>query len=281
MSIGKTHERAVVHPEAKVGKNVTIGPYAVIDSPDVVLADNVTIKPHAYITGHTTIGENTTIWPFASIGAQTQDLKYQGEITYVKIGKNCSIRESVTINSSCGEGSVVEIGDQCLIMAYCHIAHNCLVGNRVVMSNGATLAGHVTIGDFAILGGLSAFHQHSRIGAYSMVGGGSMVGQDLPPFCIGQGYPLLVAGLNLVGLKRNHFSLQDRKVLAEVFRITFQSDLSWLEAKEKILDLSTESPHVATWVRFCESSDRGLAKYRHKERALSPSESFVGAAYQG
>src|SRR5690606_37728245 len=156
------HPQAVIEPGAKIGNNVTVEPFAVVKK-TVTLEDDVVIKSHAYIDGYTTIGEGTVIWPGASIGTKTQDLKYRGEKTFVVIGKRCEIREFVTINSSSQENSTVRIGDHCLIMAYCHIAHHCELGNRVIMSNCAMLAGHVTIEDCAIIGGMTPVHQFSRI----------------------------------------------------------------------------------------------------------------------
>jgi UDP-N-acetylglucosamine acyltransferase len=260
----KIHPTAIVHPSAKIGKNVTIEAYVVINSPYIIIGDDVIIKSHVYLDGHLRIGKGTTIWPFASIGTQTQDLKYKGEVTYVEIGENCQIREYVTINSSCGEGTKVIVGDQCLIMAYCHVAHNCEIGNGVIMSNGATLAGHVTVGDHAILGGVCAVHQFTRIGAYAMVGGGSMVGQDLPPFCIGTGFPLRVVGLNLVGLKRHKFSLELRKQLIKAYRVTYQSGLAWELAKEQIQEEFDLNESLLTWIEFCDKTIRGLSPLRKK-----------------
>lgn len=248
---------AMIAPGAKIGKNVVIEPYVIIKE-NVVLEDNVTIKAHAYIDGHTTIGQGTTIYPCAVIGTKTQDLKYQGEITYVKIGKNCDIREFVTINSSCGEGSTVEVGDNCLIMAYCHIAHQCRVGNNVIMSNNATLAGHVTIDDFAIIGGLTAIHQFCRVGAHAMVGGMSRINYDIPPYTVGGGIPYKFGGINIVGLKRRNFPMETRQALSKAFKLLYRSSLSLPEALEK---MKTELPQVAeilAMTEFCNLSKRGL-----------------------
>ncbi len=271
----KIHKTAIVHPEAKIGMNVVIEAYAVLNSPNIILGDNVVIKSHAYLDGHVRIGSGTTIWPFASVGSQTQDLKYKGEVTYVEIGENCQIREYVTVNSSCGEGTKVIIGNQCLIMAYCHVAHNCVIGNGVIMSNGATLAGHVTIGNHAILGGVCAVHQYTRIGDYAMVGGGSMVGQDLPPFCIGSGFPLKVVGLNVVGLKRHKFSLELRKQLIRAYRLTYQAGYSWDQIREQILEELGTSESLNTWVHFCDQTVRGLSPLRRKKEMKAENLDFA------
>lgn len=251
------HPLAVVEKGAKIGLNVTVEAYAVVKS-TVTLEDNVIIKSFAYIDGYTTIGEGTVIWPSASIGTKPQDLKFRGEKTYVVIGKRCEIREFVTINSSCQEGSVVKIGDDCLLMAYCHVAHNCEVGNRVIMANNAMLAGHVIVEDYAIIGGMTPVHQFSRIGRNSMVGGFSRITHDVPPFTIGAGVPYKIGGLNLVGLKRNGFSFQERKALHQAFKITYRSGLGILEALDLVEKEVPMNPYVEHWISFCRSSKRGL-----------------------
>ena len=255
------HPAAIIEDGAKIGNDVTIEPYAVIKAA-VTLEDNVVIKSHAYIDGHTTIGEGTVVWPSASIGTKTQDLKFRGEKTFVVIGKNCEIREFTTINSSCEENSVVKIGDNCLIMAYCHVAHHCEVGNRVIMANNASLAGHVIVEDNAVIGGFTPVHQFARIGGYSMVGGFSRITHDVPPYSIGAGSPYKVGGLNLVGLKRNGFSLEERKRLTQAFRLTYRSGMSLEEALQKIEEEVGESPHVKHWVEFCRTSKRGLIGFQ-------------------
>ncbi|MBS0634577.1 MAG: acyl-ACP--UDP-N-acetylglucosamine O-acyltransferase [Verrucomicrobia bacterium] len=251
------HPTAIVDKNAIIGKNVEIGPYAII-GPNVRLDDNVVIKAHALLDGHTTVGEGSIIWPYAVIGTKTQDLKFKGEITYVQIGKHTEIREFVTVNASCGEGTIVKVGDRCLIMAYCHVAHNCEIGNRVIMSNNATLAGHVTVDDFAVIGGLSAVHQFSRIGRYAMVGGMSRVTHDVPPFTIGAGSPYHLGGLNLVGLRRNNVPLETRKLLTQAFRTVYRSGLRLQEALELIESQIEQIPEIKHWVEFCRTSKRGL-----------------------
>jgi UDP-N-acetylglucosamine acyltransferase len=251
------HPQAIVEPGAKVGKNVTVEPFAVVKK-TVTLEDNVVIKSHAYIDGNTTIGEGTVIWPGASIGTKTQDLKFRGETTYVVIGKRCEIREFVTINSSCQENSTVRIGDECLIMAYCHVAHNCEIGNRVVMSNSAMLAGHVIVEDCAIIGGMTPVHQFSRIGCYSMVGGFSRVPRDVPPFTVGGGFPYKFGGINIIGLKRHKFPLEVRVALSKAFKITYRSGLHLEEAINQIQKEIEPHKEVLHWIDFCKSSKRGL-----------------------
>lgn len=251
------HPQAIVEPGAKVGKNVTIEPFAVVKK-NVTLEDNVVIKSHAYIDGNTTIGDGTVIWPSASIGTKTQDLKFRGETTYVIIGKRCEIREFVTINSSCQENSTVRIGDECLIMAYCHVAHNCEIGNRVVMSNSAMLAGHVIVEDNAIIGGMTPVHQFSRIGCYAMVGGFSRVPRDVPPYTVGGGIPYKFGGVNIIGLKRNKFPLEVRIALSKAFKITYRCGLHLEEAISQIEKQIDPHKEVLHWIEFCKTSKRGL-----------------------
>ncbi len=255
------HPQAIVEKGAKLGKNVVIEPFAVVKA-NVTLEDNVTIKSHAYIDGFTTIGAGSTIWPGASIGTKTQDLKFRGEKTYVIIGKNCEIREFATINSSCQENSAVRIGDNCLIMAYCHIAHNCVLGNHVIMANSAMLAGHVTIDDYAIIGGMTPIHQFSRIGCYAMVGGFSRVSRDVPPYTIGGGSPYRLGGLNIIGLKRHKFAFDVRKALSKAFKITYRSGLKLDEALKTIEGEIETIPEIAHWIQFCRTSKRGLIGFQ-------------------
>ena len=257
MSKSNIHPAAIVEPGAQIGEHVTVEAYAVVKS-NVTLENHVVIKSHAYIDGNTTIGEGTTIYPSACIGTKTQDLKFRGEKTYVKIGKHCEIREFVTINSSCEEGSVVSIGDNCLIMAYCHVAHNCVVGNRVIMGNNAMLAGHIIVEDNAIISGLTGVHQFVRIGKNAMIGGMSRVTHDIPPYTIGAGIPFKFGGLNIIGLKRHGFPLKVRLELGKAFKLLYRSKLNFNEAlmrTEQELDLLPEVKH---WLQFCRESKRGL-----------------------
>lgn len=273
MAQSNIHPSAIIEPGARLGKNVTVEAYAIIKG-TVTLEDDVVIKSHAYIDGYTTIGEGTTVWPSASIGTKTQDLKFKGEKTYVVIGKHCEIREFVTINASCHEGTYVKIGDHCLIMAYCHVAHNCEIGNRVIMANNAMLAGHVKVDDFAVIGGMTPIHQFSRVGRYAMVGGFSRITHDIPPFTIGAGAPYKLGGLNLVGLKRHGFSLEVRRSLAKAFKITYRSGVSLAEALNLIENEVEMNSHVQHWLDFCRASKRGLIGFQGLLGQALPSEDF-------
>lgn len=253
----KIHPTAIIEEGAKLGENVTVEAYAIIKK-DVILEDNVTIKSHAYIDGNTRIGSGSVIWPSASIGTKTQDLKYKGEKTYVSIGKNCEIREFATINSSTFEGTSVTVGDNCLIMTGCHIAHNCEVGNHVIMSNNSILAGHVTVGDYAIIGGMTPVHQFTRIGTHAMVGGMSRITNDIPPYTVGGGIPFHLGGINRIGLKRRQFPFEVRKALSRAFLLVYRSLLPLNEALDRIekeVELFAEVQH---FIHFCRTSKRGL-----------------------
>ncbi len=260
----KIHPTAIVHPKVKIHKSVRIGAYSVLNSPNITLDEGVEIKNHAVIEGHVHIKKNTTICSFVSIGGAPQNIYYAGEESFIEIGENCHIREYVSINSSCGEGEKLVIGNKCYIMTYCHIAHNCILGNNVVMANNATLGGHVIVGDHANLGGLCAIHQKCRIGNHAMVGGGAMVGTDVPPFCLGSGYPIKLSGLNWIGLKRNGISREIRKGLIRTYRLTLLSGLSWKLAREEIIKTVEMNPLVQKWIDFCDESKRGLTPARDK-----------------
>lgn len=251
------HPTAIVDKAAVIHDGVTIHPYAVI-GPNVTLEAGVTIHSHVVVDGYTTIGAGSTIYPGAVIGMQTQDKKFKGEKTYVIIGKNTDIRECVTINASCGEGTRVHVGDNCLIMAYCHVAHNCELGNNIIMSNNTMLAGHVIVEDFAVLSGLVGVHQFCRIGKHAMVGGMSRITHDVPPYTIGAGSPYKLGGLNLVGLKRRGFSLETRKSLSHAFRLLYRSDLTVQEAVAAIESEVIVCEETAHFLNFCKTSQRGL-----------------------
>lgn len=251
------HPLAHVSNQAQIHASAIVEAFAVVKS-GVVLRPEVVVKSHAYLEGQTLVGRGSVIWPGACIGAAPQDLKYRGAKTDLHIGEYCQIREFVTINSATSEGESVRIGDHCLIMAYCHIAHNCEVGDRVVMSNGATLAGHVQVGDFTVIGGMTAVHQFARIGTGAMVGGMSRVPQDIPPFTIGAGSPYRMGGLNLVGLQRRNIALTTRRALARAFQLTYRAQLPLSKALMFIEQQCESLPEIEQWLEFCRHSKRGL-----------------------
>ncbi len=253
------HETAVVSKESEVGTGVQIGPYAVI-GPGVTIGDGTRIMSHVVIDGNTRIGRECVLFPFSSIGLQTQDLKYKGKKTYVEIGDNTTLREYVTVNSGTNEGEITKVGSDCHIMAYCHIAHACNVGNNVIMSNCATLAGDVIVEDGAIIGGLSGVHQFTRIGSLCFIGGMTKITQDCPPFMMVDGNPAAVKGINSVGMKRNNVSESAQKSLKEAYKILYRQKLSTRQALDKIRAEVAGCNELERLTAFIESSERGIVK---------------------
>ncbi len=254
------HSTAIISPDAQLEEGVEIGPYAIIGS-DVKIGKNTVIGPHTFIDDYTHIGEGNRIFQFCSIGAPPQDLKFGGEKTRVVIGNNNTIREFVTIHrSTTADIGVTQIGDNNMIMAYCHVAHNCKLGNYIVMANAATLAGHIHVEDFAIVGGLTAIHQFSRIGAHSIIGGASAVPKDIPPYMMASGNRVKLYGLNLIGLKRRKFSGNTIKALKEAYRIIFRSDILLETALKKVEAEVEDCPEVRHLINFIRESKRGVCR---------------------
>ncbi|HPQ43050.1 MAG TPA: acyl-ACP--UDP-N-acetylglucosamine O-acyltransferase [Syntrophales bacterium] len=254
------HPTAIISPGATIEDNVEIGPYSVIGS-KVRIGRGTVIGPHAVIEGCTEIGDNCRIFQFASIGADPQDLKFDGEESKVIIGKNNTIREFVTIHSSTSADiGMTCIGDNNLLMAYCHVAHNCLLGNNIVMANAANLAGHIHIEDFAMIGGLSGIHQFSRIGRHSIIGGASAVTQDVPPYVTVSGNRAKPHGLNLIGLKRRGFSEETIAALKKAYKIVYRSSLLLAVALEKVKTEVDDLPEVRHFIDFIGNSKRGICR---------------------
>ncbi len=215
------HPSAIIDPKAKIGANVKIGPYSVV-GPNVQLHDNVELKSHVVVDGYTSVGENTVIYPFASIGLAPQDLKFHGEKSELIIGKNNTIREHATMNPGTESGAMkTVVGDNCLFMMSTHIAHDCVIGNHVIMANNATLGGHVIVGNNVLIGGLAAVHQFVRIGSYAVIGGMSGVESDVIPYGRVKGERAFLAGLNLIGLERNGFDKEQIRNLQRAFNQLF------------------------------------------------------------
>jgi len=255
------HATALIHPSAELADDVDIGPYTVIGE-NVKISSGVVVGSHVVIEGRTEIGENSRLSSFVSIGAPPQHLRYKGEDTMVKIGKNNTLREFVTINRATEfGGGVTKIGDSNLLMAYVHIAHDCLLGNHILMANAATLAGHISIGDHAVIGGLVGVHQYVRIGRFSMVGGCSALGQDVPPFTrAAGGYRAHLIGLNTVGLSRNGFSSDAIQQLKLAYKKLFRSDLLQAEALQSLESISQDSSEVAELIHFIQGTKRGICR---------------------
>ncbi len=252
------HNLACVHKNAKIGNNVTIGPFAVIGA-NVKLGDNVIVGSNAIVEGNTTIGKNCRIFPHAIVGTVPQDLKFKNETSYIEVGENTTIRECVTINPGTAEGETTKIGKNNLIMAYCHIAHNCIVGDQVILANSATLAGHVCVEDYAVLGGFAAVHQFVLIGQHSMVGGCSAVVKDVPPFFMIDGNPARMVGLNSTGLKRRGFTPEERLNLKNAYKILFRQKLAVPTAVAKIEKDLPLTPQIKILLDFIQKSKRGIS----------------------
>jgi len=244
------HATAIIENGAIIGNNVVIGPYSLVGS-GVKLGDNVVLKGHVSVEGKTDIGSGTVIYPFASIGSAPQDLKYAGEETELFIGKNNVIREHVTMNTGTvqGENKTV-VGDNCLFMMACHVAHDCIVGNNVIMANNATLGGHVVVGDYAVLGGLSAVHQFVRIGAHAIIGGMSGVENDVIPYGRVKGERAFLAGLNLIGLERRGFSKDDIRSLQKAFNQIFGDEGTLEQRIDNVSSDFAEDDLVMTIIQF-------------------------------
>jgi UDP-N-acetylglucosamine acyltransferase len=253
------HKTAVVHPKARIGDGCQIGPYCVIGE-HVVLGPRCQLHSHIVIDGHTKLGKENEIFPFASIGLKTQDLKWKGGVTRTEIGDHNTFREYVTIHSATGDGEVTVVGSHNHILAYCHVAHNVTLGSHVIMSNVATLAGHVTVEDHAVIGGLAAVHQFCRIGKLAMIGGCSKVVQDVPPFMIGDGNPTVTRTINKVGMERNGVSEKAQTALRQAYKILFREGLTIPNALAKIEKKLPRLPEIKHLVNFVRSSERGISK---------------------
>jgi len=250
---------ANIHPEAKIGNNVIIEPFATIKS-NVVIGDNCWIGPNAVIWEGARLGKNVKVFPGASISAVPQDLKFAGEDTETFIGDNTVIREYVTISKGTSDKFKTVVGNNCLLMAYVHIAHDCLVGNNCILANTVQVAGHVTIEDWAIIGGASALHQFVKVGAHVMISGGSLVRKDVPPYTKVAREPLTYAGVNTVGLRRRGFSPEKISEIQEVYRYIFLKGLNnskAIDLVESELPVCEERDYILSFIR---TSERGVIK---------------------
>lgn len=252
------HPTAVVHASACLAEDVSVGPYCAV-GPGVTLGTGTRLISHVVVDGFTSLGEMCLVYPFASIGQQTQDLKFKGGRPGVSIGSHTTIRESVTINAATNDGDYTTVGDHCLIMACAHVAHDCHVGNRVVMANAATLAGHVMVEDQCIIGGLTGVHQFVRMGRLSIIGGCSKVVKDVPPFMMADGNPLGVHAINKVGMVRAGIKEDLIAVMRDAFRILYRNNLAASQAVAELrkLDAGPEVEHLA---QFVELSERGITR---------------------
>ncbi|MEF9987090.1 MAG: acyl-ACP--UDP-N-acetylglucosamine O-acyltransferase [Bacteroidales bacterium] len=258
-------ENSVVHPKAKIGANVTIGPFCCI-AENVEIGEGSWIGPNVTIFDYVKIGKNCKIFPGAVIGAIPQDLKFGGEISYVEIGDNVVIRECATIHrgtAASGKAKTI-IGNNTFIMAYVHVAHDCVIGNNVILVSYVGLAGETDVDDFAIIGGSSAAHQFSKIGAHAMLSGGSLIGKDVPPYALAGKRPLSYAGINIIGLRRRGFTTEQITRIKEIYRVIYQSNLNVSDACKKIEADFPETIEKRVILNFIAASKRGIIRYNPK-----------------
>lgn len=253
------HKTAIIDKKAELAEGVSVGPYTFIGK-NVTIGANTKIGNNCVIDGNTTIGKNCTIFTGAVIGSITQDKKYKGQKSFLKIGNNNVIREYVTINLGTQEGSITSISNDNLFMAYSHIAHDCNIGNGVVIANSGTLAGYVTVEDKATVGGLVAVHQYVKIGSLSIIGGCSKVVQDIVPYAMVDGHPTRIYGINTTGLARARVCEDIKNNLKKAFKILFHSGLSIPHALEKIQKDIPKSEQINHLIEFIKSSQRGIAR---------------------
>lgn len=246
-----------IHPEAKIGKNVEIGPFTFIDK-DVEIGDGTKIMANVTILEGARIGKNCVIFPNAVISAIPQDLKFRGEKTTAVIGDNTTIRECVTINRGTASKGTTIVGSNCLIMAYVHVAHDCVVGNNIILGNTTQLAGEVEVDDWAIVSGGTLVHQFTRIGSHVMIQGGSRIGKDVPPYAMAGRDPLAYCGLNLVGLRRRGFSNEKIEEIQNIYRTLYMSGLNVSQAIAKIKETFAETEERKVVLDFLEGSERGI-----------------------
>lgn len=261
MTPRKIHRYAVVHPGAVLGEGAEVGPFCVVGE-HVQIGARTKLLAHVVVNGHTTIGEDTLIYPFVTLGLPSQDRKYVGEISYTKVGDRSILREFVSIHRATGAGEVTLIGDDALLLAYVHVAHNCRIGNHVTMSSTAQLAGHVEVDDYATLGGMVGVHQFVRIGKHAMVGGASKIGRDVPPYLLVAGAPgpAFAAGLNRTGLQRAGFAPVVMAELKECYKLLYRSQLNTSQALDAMRAL-VKTDEGREMIDFVANSQRGIIKF--------------------
>ena len=255
-------KRAIVSEKAKIGQDVEIGPFAIIEE-DVELERRVKVWPHAHVCSGSVIGEETQIHMGAVVGHVPQDLTFENKRSFLNIGKRNVIREYVTIHRGTKEGSATVIGDDCYLMAVSHIGHNCHIGNKVIIANCALLAGHVTVEDGSFISGNVVVHQFCRIGELSIIGGFTGINKDVPPYMLVRG-PSVVRGVNLIGLRRSKLPKEGIDKIKEAFRLLYESDLNTAQAIDQIKKLGA-SKELSHLVEFIQGSKRGICKYKYSD----------------
>jgi len=255
----KIHPTAIVNPKAQIGKNCIIGPFCIVHE-KVKMGDNNELVSSVVIDGPTTIGNGNKFFHSAVIGTDCQDLKYNGEPTQLIIGNNNTFREFCTINRSATMVEPTQIGDNCLFMAYSHVAHNCILGSNLIIANAVNFAGHIHVHDNVIIGGMVALHQFVKIGTYAFIGGKSGIKKDIPPYTRGEGFPYKVMGLNSVGLQRRGFTNESIKSIKDVYKLFYKSGLNTSQAMEKALAIPDLTKEQKVFLDFVKDSDRGITK---------------------
>ncbi|MEM9478367.1 MAG: acyl-ACP--UDP-N-acetylglucosamine O-acyltransferase [Verrucomicrobiota bacterium] len=257
------HETAVVDPTAKVGEGTQVGPYCVVGA-DVELGPDCRLHNHVSLSGHAKFGARNEFFPHCAIGGKSQDLKYDGEPTYLEVGDDNVFREFVTVNRGTSADGKTAIGNANLFLAYSHVAHDCTISDHTIFSNNGTIAGHVDVGDHVVLGGLSAVHQFCRVGAHAMTGGCAKIVQDIPPFMIADGNPAKLRGVNIVGLQRRGFSDAEVRALKDAFRWLFRNTAGTMSERLKTLRKRNEeeggNARVIELIDFIEASERGIVQ---------------------
>jgi UDP-N-acetylglucosamine acyltransferase len=253
----RVHATAILDPSVELGEGVEIGPYAVL-GPNVRIAEGTKIGAHVVIERDTALGRDCRVHSGAVLGGDPQDLKYGGEAAPLLIGDRTVIRECVTVNRGTEARGRTQIGADCLLMAYSHVAHDCILGDHVIIANAVNMGGHCDLGDWVIVGGITAIHQFVHIGAHAFVGGSSAVRKDVPPFVKAAGDPLRLFGLNSVGLQRRGFSDDERAALRRAYRLLFQSKTNLRESVLTVRNELTGTTHVELLLAFIERSERGV-----------------------
>ena len=251
------HPSAIVDPDAELGQGVVVGPWSMI-GPRVQIGDGTRIGAHVLIERDTTLGADCHLHQGAVLGTDPQDLKFRGEMTVLVVGDRTTIREYATLNRGTANLKRTVVGDDCLLMAYSHVAHDCQIGNNVILANAVNMGGHVIIEDWATIGGLTAIHQFVRIGAHAFVGGASRTSQDVPPYTKVAGSPMKLYGLNSVGLDRRGFSLEVRQALKKAYRTVFQANLPLTRGLEQAEAEAEDFPEVRHFLSFIRTSERGV-----------------------
>jgi UDP-N-acetylglucosamine acyltransferase len=253
------HSTAVIHPKAQIGSGCEIGPYCIIGE-HVALGDGCKLHSHVVIDGHTKLGRENEVFPFAALGEKTQDLKWKGGVTRLEIGDRNVFREGVTVHCATDDGNATVIGSDDLLLTHAHVAHDCVLGNHVILSGFAGLAGHVVIEDHVILSGYAAVHQFCRIGKYAMIGACCPVRQDIAPFMLADGDPAIPMTINKIGLERNGISKEAQNALRQAYKLIFREGLTLSNALEKIEKELPPLPEVQYLVEFIRASERGISK---------------------